>query len=177
MVKTLASIDIQTLEMDADACAIQDLFREYMQQIDTNNYVPKQLANERSMSYCLLFCHILAMAVTSYYFMTIEKLESSEHPTPFMRHMIALSTLSTNYLFNKPTEHENLMNVAVRVYKDFVKSHKRVIEDDNFEELEWTFAPDSVPYNYAVVIGKHWDNLRPKLEKYAMVTLPPMYNE
>jgi hypothetical protein len=167
--ENLSTLDLHTLEMDADACAILALINFFFTE---SNKIPKNLNSKEGVIESIVFIiYFLFYLLPGVDYDDITKIKNLSHPSHPFRFGFMGATLFTAY----PEGHElypiidtaisKILEVFPMVIKNIsgeTKKHDGLLL---FSGLEGKKYFDEVTNN--------WNSIRPKLEPFALTKLAP----
>jgi hypothetical protein len=171
----LSFLDQQTLEMDADCCAICDLYGEvlwHLANANDSSTIPLVLRNEDSITDCLVFCLFLLMSIFSKFNYSIKSTIDSTHPNSYLRLNLILETLLQKAGDNSSTV-TNALTKTLNIFNKFTGT-------DNFDsyikQFIWAGTDLEVLEHRKKILG-NWNSLYPSLKKFAFVKLAAIHQE
>ncbi len=175
---SVPSLDYQTLEMDADACSICDLYDEYIRRVNGHDpQIPIQLRSHDKIVYVLGFCKLLMLTSFRPFSMDIDMATKSTHPYAFLRFDMMMATIATKLHSLSMTDDnvQSALNQLSASLVNFYATHYKVVEEQEFGDVIWS-VDNPEEFNKLVMgVGWNWNKLRPKLERYAFGDLPALF--
>lgn len=167
----LPSSTLQTLEMDADSFAINNLFRYHFRD---KGLFDKQKSDLKYLGFTVF----AVMRIFGFKEFEIGEVKQHSHPPPSARLFLIISNLHRILEFLERDDISNCMKLLLYGCHEAEKAFTNVVtEENNYWGLRYIFDPNNIEItNYSFNIAKNWNNVRPLLEPFAFGALPKLTN-
>jgi hypothetical protein len=169
-------IVMQTLEMDSDCNAVSRSINLLDSWVKTENKIPVENLFYSDLETAIsnwLFAVYTFFRIFGFRDYTSYPLPSYKHPPSGIRQQLIFGTLATMFQ-SRPEKNmlERIPNICVSIL-DAVENAFAEVSEVEMDRLAIAFAYTSDAQNHIKVIMNNWNDLRPKLLKYATVDLAP----
>ncbi|MFA6151717.1 MAG: hypothetical protein WC716_10390 [Chitinophagaceae bacterium] len=178
----LDSLFSQTLEMDADCYGINIGITQLISYSENINKIKEELNKfysplESSLS--LWFFSIYSLfRLFGYHNRDIEKMKVTHHPQSGIRQHIVFA--STHTIFQSKPHYKELLEKIPRLALKTIQTVEKAFEEismQGYDSKAIKIAYERESQDHVLFLMRNWNNVRPKLEKFAKGNLKPIYVE
>lgn len=164
----LTPLDIQTLEMDADAIAIQELYKILTSNLQ-NNEIPEKLKCEKVIIESLTFLtfFIFNILPRGKKYNSVSEIKNLTHPSNPIRFHLMISTLESFFNSTKNTKQLDVLEESVKSNINFFVTSVKNISGEKLDlnELLLSYKKENLEFINQIV--ENWNYLRHKIAPFS----------